>query len=289
VTLWGAGCLSVPPLDAEGSTGEQTGGTTSGGASHSGGSSSEASTTNGTDVTTTTGDGSTGTSTTGTTGHETGSTTGGRDESIVFFDDFERPDSTALGNGWVEKTIDAWRLRAGRVQFEENAAGFSQDFIFQPSLDVSDVEVSVTFRYADVTVEDFPQVHGRLDPLVTQVDSQARSYGTFVDVVDGRVTIIRSNPGMAGTTLAEAQIGQALVDDADYRVTIRITGTDPVQLEGTLEAALRRGGWQEIATTFTFDDSAERITDAGAVGTSGNVNIQVISYDDFTVRDLTLE
>jgi hypothetical protein len=66
---------------------------------------------------------------------------------------------------------------------------------------------------------------------------------------------------------------------------MRITGSDPVQVEGSLEHQ-QRGQWFEIGSVFTLDDSGEQINDAGAVGTTGNVNIQVLSYDNFMVRDL---
>lgn len=234
--------------------------------------------------TTNTPDTSTGSTDTPMTGSSTGSV---QDPSVVFFDDFDRPDSVALRNGWVEKTAGAWQILDGRVQFESDAAGFADDFFYQPTIDILDVEVSVEFRFSDLAFDDYPQVHGRLDVADTQVQGQVRSYGVFVDVMGSYLCVIRSNSGMAGTNFGMAQLADGFVEGALYRVSIRISGTDPVEVEGLLERE-ENGEWVPNGSIFIVDDTEGRIISEGAVGTTGNNNIAVLSYDNFMVRDLSL-
>jgi hypothetical protein len=286
VLALGSACLGPPPPLVDASTGEGTDDPTTPTTSATTSPSSTGIATNTTASTTETESSASTTaptSTGSTSAAESSSSSGSSD--IVFFDDFERPDSLSLGNGWVEKSIDAWQLLDGRVQNESNEPGFSNAFIYQPDVDVFEVEASVEFRHADVSMNDYPQVHGRLDPMATLPAGMVRSYGVFVDVLESNLEVIRSDPRGGGPMLAEQGFASPITDGTLYRVTIRITGTDEVLIEGMLER-FEGDRWIDHATIAALDDSPDRIVDATAVGTSGNLNIAYVSYDNFLVRDL---
>ena len=50
-----------------------------------------------------------------------------------FVDDFSRPDSAALGNGWLEKSQAAFDLVGGQVTKQAVGSGYRDNIVYRPA------------------------------------------------------------------------------------------------------------------------------------------------------------
>jgi hypothetical protein len=202
-----------------------------------------------------------------------------------FIDDFNRQDSTALGNDWTEKFPAAFSIQNGEiVSIDTYPIDYHDTIVYRPlNEDRRDVEVGVEFRLLPGL--NFPQVHARVQrDSLAQLDT-LESYIFFVDGFEpspGRAIIAVQPPVtdryecyMLGIPFASP-----LQQSARYRLRFRVTGVEPVFLTGFVD---RFDGqrWQVFASgTITHTTTTQRnpnlycdlgvmpppITEAGTVG-----------------------
>lgn len=233
-----------------------------------------------------------GTGTTGPSGDSDGSTsgeptTGGN--AGAFFDAFDRPDAAAIGNGWIEKTPGAFRLTEQQVTLETvNGLDFRDNLVHRPAGEsMLEVEVSAVLNFFTDDPFGYPQLHMRVQPGDVAQGGSLTSYAVFVDTNDPlapQLTVNRIDGPGFGPSQSQP-IVPAPIDDAMYRLRGRVTGTDPVVVEGWFEVWVAPQ-WQ-VVTTATFEDATpERLTDPGTVGMSGHLELQHFQLDDFAYDDL---
>jgi hypothetical protein len=79
-----------------------------------------------------------------------GSGTGGA-ASTVFLDDFERPDSDNLGNGWIEKLPTVYSIAGGEVVRIATDTSYRDNLCHRPaSEDALDAEAAIEVRFTEV-------------------------------------------------------------------------------------------------------------------------------------------
>jgi hypothetical protein len=221
----------------------------------------------------------------GSTAAET--TTGGN--AGAFYDAFDRPDAAAIGNGWIEKTPAAFLLADQQVSLETaNGLDFRDNLVYRPLAEsMLDVEVSMVLNFYTDEPFGYPQLHMRVQPGDVAEGGSLTSYAVFVDSAEPlapQLTVNRiDGPGFGPAE--SVPIVPPPVDNAMYRLRGRVTGTDPVVIEGWFEVWIAPA-W-EVVTTATFDDaSAGRLTEPGTVGMSGHLELQHFQLDEFAYDDL---
>ncbi len=206
--------------------------------------------------------------------------------SATFFDPFERPDSIALDNGWIEQSPEVFTLAGGQVVRGVAATDWTRNFVHRSAgEDRRDLEVSIEFEVLDVTSAplDWPQLVVRGRPA------------TF----DGYYLWIEEGPGpsarplhlarkgaaeswwtaLATTTVPSATVGQR------FRLRLSVAGASPVGLVGSYER-FDGGSWTEVVTVQATDDSADAITSAGTWGFGGHYGSAAgpYRYDNFAMQ-----
>ncbi len=232
-------------------------------------------------------DDTTGSNTTsGTTEEATSSSSGGSESTTgtpvdMWTDDFERPDSPDLGNGWVERSPGTFALAQGRVVFEGQPMAY-QDSVFYRPFDEALLDLEVSIEFTHVGPFDFstPQLHTRIQEDSLVPDEQSiNAYIVYLSQPD-RIDISR----VEGDTFARNEsepIDPPLPKGVTYRLSLRVTGTDPVELVGRVEN-LVGGVWTPIQTVTLTDEDPTRIVQAGSFGASGSNNV-TFEYDNFAV------
>jgi hypothetical protein len=272
--LGAAACISVPPADvSEASSSGGSSGTTSMGTGMVDTSTTDPATTDpsssGTTTSTTTGTGST-TADTATTGES---------NTLLFSDDFDRPDAEDLGNGWVEKTPSTYRIVDGVVVGVDNGPSYYNAVWYRPmAVAVSDIELTVRFRFTVDASTTTPQLHARIQPDVASVGSETAYIGYATSPSDLSVGSV------LGGTLSpaiEAPINPPLETGVWYRLRLRVTGAGPVQLYTAVEEDDGQGGWTIRGEVSGSDNSTDAITTPGTYGVSGDDQQSEIDYDDF--------
>jgi hypothetical protein len=212
----------------------------------------------------------------------TSETTGGPVDE--FFDPFDRADAADLGNGWIEKTPGAFRILDEQVELETvNGQDFRNNLFYRP-LDESllDVEASMVVNFVADDPFGFPQLHLRVQSDDVDTPGSLTSYAVFVDTDDPSAPQLTVNR-IAGAGFGPAEsvpIEPPPVDAETYRLRGRVTGTDPVMVEGFFEVAID-GSWEVRAEGLLVDVDDARISEAGTVGGGGHVALQHFVLDDF--------
>ncbi len=188
---------------------------------------------------------------------------------VAFFDPFGRPDSPSIGNGWLEKT-DRFDIAGGTVR--QSGVGSYRDLIVRrpAAEDVLDVELSVDV--VNDKKDGDPGLYARMQPG-SDTPNQLTSYTMYVYT---DYAYIDRDDGTGGTELASAAIAPALPLGAKYSLTFRVTGTNPVKLEGTV----RDAAGNVVASFGAQDGSAKRIATPGGVG-FGSGDADGARFDDF--------
>lgn len=204
----------------------------------------------------------------------------------VFFDDFTRADSGTLGRGWAQKTSGVFSIADGKALVQPWNS-YRSGLAYRPqSEDFDDVEVA-----ADVLVPRFdgafPQLHARI--LRATVDGQDTldSYLIFANctTISPRV-YIASTRGTGGveSTMQLISLSEPLEESVPFRLRLRVTGQNPVRIEGTVER-INGATATVLGQAVWLDSSPSRLSSAGGVGMSNYVsNVAATSpfyYDNF--------
>ena len=221
-----------------------------------------------------------------------------------FYDNFERADSPAVGNGWTEESADAFRVLGGMLVSQQTTYDYRDAVVSRPQAeDRSDVEVSVEFTRA-IQTENFPQVHARIQRDAPQTPETLHSYLLFVNEFAGDPgnAVIAIQPPVAGEVecfMATIPFPERLQFGERYRLRFRVMGSLPVQLTGFVDH-FNGASWDVMASGTTIHDNTTQpdpnlfcgpgympapISDAGAIGVSKFRNRSDL-YDNFYWRDV---
>jgi hypothetical protein len=297
VHLWPAGLLllvscSLPGIDvarlddvggAAGatSTGQSSndGAASSSGASNAGGGGSNAGSGGSGGATASTSVSASGTG--GTTSSSTASSGGSSPPGSLFFDDFQRPNNSDLGRGWVEKNPNAFELLNGRAVKSTTTSSHSDNLCYRKTL-YDDVWVTADFVLS--AGGGAPRVYARLDPAVIQVAGVSDGYGLYITSANGYLLLVRNTAPqhVFPQTVEFVMVSQGFVPGVSYRLQLRVKGTTPVLLEGHV-SRLTGGKWVLQASLSYEDTDPTRFQAAGYVGFS-EATAGGTTFDDFRVE-----
>ena len=198
-----------------------------------------------------------------------------------FVDNFNRPDSTNIGNGWIEKNPDGFSLSGGVVITHQSAlVGHWDNIVYRPaSEDLLDVEASVEIQLFE-SPPGFPQLHVRVQAATVGSPNILDSYIIFVNSSNTEAILGRQRGSNLVLTLAVIAMDPPLNTTDKFRLRLRATGTNPVELTAFVER-FTSGTWQVIGLGAASDSSADRLASAGSVGFSGAASDHY-HYDNFT-------
>jgi hypothetical protein len=192
----------------------------------------------------------------------------------AFTDLFNRADNADVGNGWVEKS-DNFSISANSV-LQTGTGSYLNLLVWRPADAASlNVEVSMDFTYGAGADTD-PALYARLQPTSSQVGTMSGySFYSYPDQIG-----IDREDGTLATPMAKDTIAPALVEGQTYHFVFRVTGTNPVHLQG----ALSQGA--TTLKTLAFDDTAAgRIMVKGVTG-FGSGKGDGSRFDNFKRVDL---
>jgi len=199
-------------------------------------------------------------------------------DTSQFADDFNRPDSPDVGNGWVERSADGFALADGAVAHATPGISFRDRTLYRPTdEDGSDFEASIDVVFSTVDPLGHPQIHLRVQRDELTRTGLLTGYVVYVDD-DSSLVIDRL---IAGEFTRESRINidRPVVGDL-YRLRARIVGTNPVRITATWEH--NRDGGQSVRSTTTQDDSPERIATPGAIGLAAHTEANDFVYDNWS-------
>ena len=193
----------------------------------------------------------------------------------TFFDDFARPDGT-LGNGWMLKTSNKYTLNGGAVK--QTGTGIFADLVNRrpSSEDNLNSETSLTVVVGHDNGD--PSVFSRIQPG-SDANNFYQSYAFYPGGL-GNVYLEREDIDHS-TLLASVATSPAMVVGTAYRITLKVTGTSPVHLEGTLDTTTGT----RLASIVFDDNDTKRIQTPGSVG-FGSGDAKDARFDDFKRVDL---
>lgn len=203
----------------------------------------------------------------------------------TFYDGFERPDSLEVGNGWEEKTPAAFALQDGGIWRVEVETPFQDNLVYRPEESWLDGELVVEMRWLD-TEPGYASPQCGLRVQLSSIDTpdEFDGYILFVDSTE-ELTLIRIIEGSFSQTFSST-LTDAGQTGVDYRLRLRVTGTDPVMLDGYLEHEVG-GEWVVHTEVHGLDSGDLRITESGTLSVSGHTQLEQWVYDSvgFTSLD----
>ncbi len=162
------------------------------------------------------------------------------DPNGLFLDDFNRPDSADLGNGWTEKYPPAFSIQNNEVvMIDTGTIDYHDAIAYRPAgEDLLDVEVGIEFRV--LAGPNFPQVHGRIQRNTVDQADTLDDYMIFVDGFapsPGRAVIARQAPvrGQFECYIVAIPFPSPLQSTDRYRLRLRVEGANPVTLTGFVD------------------------------------------------------
>ena len=200
-------------------------------------------------------------------------------------DDFNRSDSSEVGNGWIEKFPDTFSLNAGAVEKQAVGASYRDNIVFRPANEnLLNVESSIEFELNSIPAG-YVQIVSRVQ-TDTALDSDAfDGYILYVNFDGNEAILGRQAASNFVVPLASIAILPVLNDTDTFRLRLSVSGTNPVNLTGLIER-FSGVGWDIVGQATVVDDSANRITTAGSVGFGGSSNEDQYIYDNFARVDL---
>lgn len=188
----------------------------------------------------------------------------------TFLDDFARPDGM-IGNGWIEKTSGAFALQ--NVAVQQSQSGIYRNlFNSRPATeDTLDVLVQVTVTFPVSTAD--PGVFARIQPG-SNVNNHFVAYSVYPDGAND--LYVSRDDGNLFVDQGSSVISPPLVVGQSYRLSLQVTGTNPVHLVGSLAKL----DGTVLATITANDASGKRLATAGSVGFGSSVSVPG-RWDDF--------
>jgi len=197
-----------------------------------------------------------------------------------FVDDFNRPDSADIGNGWVEKTPGAFSLASGAVIKAATTTGFADNLVSRPANEnMLDGEASVQVRFNSLP-PGYAQVFVRGQTATIANPGVFDGYLLFTDNDPGRAYLDRIENG-GFVPLAQITINPGLNTTDTFRLRLRATGTNPVALAAMVER-FTGTDWVVIGQATINDTAPTRVATAGTVGFTGYVEGGIYTFDNFT-------
>jgi hypothetical protein len=197
-----------------------------------------------------------------------------------FTDNFNRANDANVGNGWLEKSPTAFSLDGNEVAKVAAGGGdYRNNVVYRPaSEDLLDVEASMELRLLNTSVG-YPQLMVRGQSATIATTNTLDAYLLYLSNSPGLATLARQRGGGFDTALTTFALAPALNTTDRYRMRLRATGTNPVQLAAFVER-WTGSAWQIIGQAAFNDGSAGRIATAGAVGFGGFTETSY-RYDNF--------
>jgi hypothetical protein len=204
------------------------------------------------------------------------------DGSNVFLDDFNRPDSVLLGNGWIEKQSSAYSLTSnGVLRAAFGTFNYVDGIAYRPpGEDIGDTEISIELTFAS-SVGGYPQIHARVQEDTVAMAGSLDSYLVYIPNSTTTATVSRTRGAMNLSDLSTMTLTETLVVGERYRLTLRVIGKGPVSLLGMVEH-FESGAWKLIGETSALDSDPTQLDDAGTVGFSASTDdTDHYRYDNF--------
>ena len=191
-------------------------------------------------------------------------------EPPLFLDDFARPDSPEIGNGWTEKNPVVFSLSNNAALKQTSGTFYRDNLVFRPELSELDVEVVADF---DVTTWPCgsPQVHARVQSGTAATLNTLDSYVLFVeDAKSDAVTLARQHGSAYSVKLADLPIPEQKAS-GQYRLVLRVKGTQTVAVAAAIEKKVG-GAWERLQVGAANDltSNTAGIRTPGHVGFSGD-------------------
>ncbi|MDH4055272.1 MAG: hypothetical protein OEV58_07830 [Gammaproteobacteria bacterium] len=205
--------------------------------------------------------------------------------SAQIVDGFDRPNAADLGNGWIEKNPQTFQIATNSVSKQAVGTGYRDNVVYRPAAEnLIDVEASIEFRLTSAS-PGYPQILTRIQTGSVAASNSLTGYILYINNSTSQAILGRQTSTNFVTALATIALTPSLTTSDTYRLRLRSTGTNPVQLSANIE---RRDGttWTVIGQAVTSDSSTARISTAGSVGFSGYVESSY-SYDNFAAVDLS--
>ena len=201
-----------------------------------------------------------------------------------FTDDFERPDGTELGNGWVEKNPDGFVLSGGKVvAVPGELGGYRDNIVHRPAADyLTDVEASVEVKFNRLA--GYPQVHVRVQGAASAAPDQLSSYFLYINDRPDRAVLARQLGDGFPMSLGVLHLDPPLNTEDTYRLRLQAIATLPIELIAFVE---RKVGaeWERIGDYYIVELSWDQIQLPGGCGFSGFVGDDY-TYDNFSCQPL---
>jgi len=221
-----------------------------------------------------------------------------------FFDNFNSADSESIGNQWTEKNPSAFSIQDNQVTGIDTIGSVYRDnIVYRPAAeDLQDVELS--FEFVRLDDMGFAQLHARTQRNTIATPDLLESYILYVE------DFLGPNGGLSfAIGPDQVNTGECIIDilpftnplviGERYRMTFRVTGTNPVQLDGSIDW-FDGTVWQEhISGTVIHDDNSQPdpfycdpgfmpppLAAPGASGFSKWTNSPE-DYDNFYWRDIS--
>ncbi|MGC8835173.1 MAG: GDSL-type esterase/lipase family protein, partial [Armatimonadota bacterium] len=193
----------------------------------------------------------------------------------VLVDAFNRADSDDVGAGWVERNPEVARVRNGILILSSTGRRFTENILTRPANEaVRDGEAAVRFLY---------QQSGSSIPMLFVRATNASTVSGYLALLhNGRFAVARLETGASSFTTLNS--GWAPLGSGWHELRLRITGDNPVEIEGELRGTSYTGTPLYLLLKAE-DRSNYRITEAGVPGVSVHSSGTVV-FDDFSFSSL---
>ena len=208
-----------------------------------------------------------------------------------FVDNFDRADSSSLGNAWSEKTPGTYGIASGHVVRNDFSMDYRNDIVVRPPAeDLLDVEVSIEFTVEHLP-PGYPQVEARIQRSTFAVTNTLDGYLLYIVGTMGNGLSTAAVTRQHGTTLPAPlttfPLSPQLALGQTYRLRLSVRGTAPVMLDAYVEQSAGTA-WTVIGSVSTTDSASNAVVTTGAIGfaTGQPEAAGYYTYDNFYYQAL---
>lgn len=222
---------------------------------------------------------------------ESGGGSDSGDAPPTFFDDFAREDSVDIGNDWMEKDSDVFRIVNEEVTAQVISASrrYYDQIVYRGPV-VADIALRTEFRVSPIDGRNRPFLVARLSEESTVAGGFLEGYLFEPQPAAGEICLMR----FAGAESIDDDVCVSFCEDPPtggcleigerYRLTLEVTGELPVVLYGRIEQWVA-DSWTLLADVTWSDDAPQQIEGAGYWGFgAGATGAEVGNYrfDNFS-------